>query len=359
MDTGNNSFDSTPRLKSSPVPVLFIPFKNDEKKCNYCGIEYSNTIKFKQKYCKNCLFWYIKYTIGNNTCLDTCIVTNNVQCIVYEANRNNFSTMNIQEWCEYCSEVLYFRQITPNTLSFCKNLFSICTHNKIDCKLCDKRWTSFFSDHGQYSYKISFGWVESTLIKKPISILNLPLWNNYDECVICQLELKYLSEPEYYCQKWCSNCYIIYIRCRYCLTTNIIFGITDQSECKKCKRISFIAIDITDISSGNCVIDEFLFSTINNYNHLLIDNYINTNDASSNPLKVYNFIRLLYYKSHKIKWIPYPQIKNLRKIGERGFSTIYKATWSNGVYDRDVAVKKLFNSHCANKYFINEVKFNI
>ena len=50
-----NSFDPTPRLKSSPVPVLFLPFKNSEKKCNYCGNEYSVTLEFRQKYCKNCL----------------------------------------------------------------------------------------------------------------------------------------------------------------------------------------------------------------------------------------------------------------------------------------------------------------
>jgi hypothetical protein len=37
--------DFTLKLKSSPVPVLFIPLKNNAKKCNYCGIEYSKTLK--------------------------------------------------------------------------------------------------------------------------------------------------------------------------------------------------------------------------------------------------------------------------------------------------------------------------
>ena len=74
-----DDFDPTPRLKSSPVPILFIPFNNNEIKCNYCGNKYSNTTKlpkypyndYRQKYCKNCLFWYIKYiTDKNNTYLD-------------------------------------------------------------------------------------------------------------------------------------------------------------------------------------------------------------------------------------------------------------------------------------------------
>ncbi len=32
-----NSFDSTPNLKSSPVPISFISFSREESKCNYCG----------------------------------------------------------------------------------------------------------------------------------------------------------------------------------------------------------------------------------------------------------------------------------------------------------------------------------
>ena len=65
-----NSFDPTPKLKSSPVPILFIPFDYDENKCNYCGNAYSETLALKQKYCKNCLFWYIKYITDDDTYLD-------------------------------------------------------------------------------------------------------------------------------------------------------------------------------------------------------------------------------------------------------------------------------------------------
>ncbi|PKB92193.1 hypothetical protein RhiirA5_445647, partial [Rhizophagus irregularis] len=36
-NTDDNLFDPTRKFKSSTVPVSFIPFKNNEKKCNYCG----------------------------------------------------------------------------------------------------------------------------------------------------------------------------------------------------------------------------------------------------------------------------------------------------------------------------------
>jgi hypothetical protein len=360
MNTDDNSFDPTPRLKSSSVPVLFIPFNCNEEICNYCGIEYSETIEFEQKYCKNCLFWYIKYTTDNNDmCLDTYITTNNAQCIVHGKNRNNFNTINIQEWCEYCSEVSYFRQIIPS--SFYDYLIGYCVHYKLKCELCDKQWSSYLIEHGQNCYQIFPGWVESILTKKPIPILNLPWWHHYSKCILCVQKLEYMQQEPEYCQKWCSKCYIFYIGCRYCLTTNIIFGIADQSQCKKCKRISFITIDITNISSGSCIVDEFLFSTIDdhdNYDRHSIADYI-YNDTSSNPLKVYNFIEDSYRRRRIIKWIPYSQIKNLKKLAEGGFSTIYKATWANSTSDSDVAVKKLFNSQNISKYFLNEVKFNI
>src|SRR4051812_42727203 len=113
ISTNNeNSFDPTPKLKSNPVPILFFPFNNNEDKCSYCRNKYSKTLLFCQKYCKNCLFWYIKYTTDDNTYLDVLIVTNNTQCIEHGATRNtDFCTKNIQEWCEHCSEISYFNQI--------------------------------------------------------------------------------------------------------------------------------------------------------------------------------------------------------------------------------------------------------
>ena len=60
ITNNENPFDPTPKLKSSPVPILFIPFNNNESKCNYCKNKYSITILFNQKYCKNCLLQYIE-----------------------------------------------------------------------------------------------------------------------------------------------------------------------------------------------------------------------------------------------------------------------------------------------------------
>src|SRR5437016_13546065 len=112
----NDHFDPTPKLKSSPVSILFIPFKYNEIKCKYCNNVYFTTVVFRQKYCKNCLFWYIKYITNSNTYLDVHIRTTK-QCIQHEIARNtDFSPRNIQEWCEYCSEITYFNQVATNYL---------------------------------------------------------------------------------------------------------------------------------------------------------------------------------------------------------------------------------------------------
>src|SRR5215217_5742343 len=84
------------------------------------------------------------------------------------------------------------------------------------------------------------------------------------------------------CQKYCTHCCIIYIGCRYCLTTNIIFGITDQSQCKKCKRISIFTID-TNIS------DNFLYNSMFNYN-LQLAEIIDDVKKTDNHMDIYGFI---------------------------------------------------------------------
>src|SRR5215470_12278388 len=100
--------DPMQKLKSSPVPILFIPFNNHENKCSYCENKYSLTLLFEQKYCKNCLFNFIKdiknITDVNATYLDVHISKNNTRCIGHEVD---FCTEIIQEWCKYCSEIVY------------------------------------------------------------------------------------------------------------------------------------------------------------------------------------------------------------------------------------------------------------
>ena len=139
------------------------------------------------------------------------------------------------------------------------------------------------------------------MTKKPIPILYLPWWDTYNHCAACDQTLEFRSNY----QKWCSYCKIICIGCRYCLTTNIIFGITDQSQCKKCERVSLIAIDIKNIEK------EFLISArMNIDNNNQIVNYMNNN---SNPLEIYSFIKNLNYLPLRplIDWISYSQITNL------------------------------------------------
>src|ERR1051325_5095938 len=107
-----NSFDPTPKLKSSPIPILFVPFNRWNKNCFCCGDEYTLTLFFKQKYCKKCLSQYITNITYNNPYLDTCIYTMELECNKHKMNRNKESLIqNIQEWCENCSEISYFKQV--------------------------------------------------------------------------------------------------------------------------------------------------------------------------------------------------------------------------------------------------------
>jgi hypothetical protein len=113
-----DSFDFTSKLKSSPVPILFIPFNNNDNICNYCKNEYIETNLFKQKYCKICLIQYIKHMTGKEIYLDVHI-RGYTQCIEHnkhEANGNtDCCTRNIHEWCKYCSEISYFKQVVTKS----------------------------------------------------------------------------------------------------------------------------------------------------------------------------------------------------------------------------------------------------
>ena len=74
-----------------------------------------------------------------------------------------------------------------------------------------------------------------------------------------------------------------------------------------------------------------------------------------------------YDNSYYLQWIPYDELKNIEKIDEGDFATIYNATWVNGckyidqlskeriIKDRDVALKKLHNSQSVSDVFLNEV----
>ncbi|CAB5196232.1 unnamed protein product [Rhizophagus irregularis] len=343
-----NNFDPTPKLKSSPVPILFLPFNNEKLRCNNCGNKYSATNLYKQKYCKQCLSSYIENITDNNIYFDVNILTNNEHCIKHKSTRNlNFFTKNIQEWCENCSEISYFKNYYDYINTTTQYIFI-----EKDCKLCGKLIDkiSFGFKMCSDCYLISSGWIKSTITGKNIPILYLPWWDTSNKSIFCKHNLKFMTD----CQKWCSDCFIIYVGCRYCLTTNIIYGIIDQTQCIKCKRISNIKIEFKNISSGNHDIDEFLISTRTNTDcHDKIANYKNTMNKNSDPLSVYSFIERELKKvgsKRTMEWIPYSQIKNLEKIAEGGFGIIYKAIWLNKT---TVAVKRFRKSQDISKYFLN------
>ncbi|CAB4421506.1 unnamed protein product [Rhizophagus irregularis] len=334
-DKSSDSFNPTPRLKSDRGPIFFIPF-NNENICNNCNFEYSETFYFKQKYCKNCMK---KFTNKPIEYFDIQINTNNKR----KATKNVELSTEIIECEKNCN--------------LCEKLMISSKYN-IKLTLCSS------------CYLISTGWIKSALTKVLIPILYLPWWDAAERCILCDKVLKFIPE----CQRWCLHCYIIYTGCRYCLTTNIIFGITNQSQCKKCKRITCISIDTSSINSGNLYIEEFLVSTrlnINN-NDQIIDciNNVNKDYENCNPLDKYSDIKreLKNALSKPImEWIPYSQITNCEKIAEGGFGIIYKAIWldASSRYDdflsirekdKTVAIKRFLNSKDMDKYFLDELK---
>ncbi|RGB44221.1 kinase-like domain-containing protein [Rhizophagus diaphanus] len=333
--------DPTPRLKRlkpSPIKIYFIPFNNNENHCNYCETNYSMT--------------YLN-------------VYTNTNC-------ENIRSDNIQEWF---NEFSYFEQVVTN-YSFHsidikeQNNYNIIIENESYCRLC--KTSIIYRQKDQIRYKlckncyiITSDLIESSLTKKPIQIIYLPWWDANSQFMICTLDLIFISN----CQKLCSFCYLIYIGCRYCLTTNIIFGITNESQCRKCKKISEISIniDFDNIMSENVDIDKFLISTrLNNKNKSQIADYIN-NKNYDNPLDIYNFISNNLKNTQMMRWIPYSQIKTLEKIAEGGFSIVYKATLLDGYkYQCDdflsignknklVAIKKFLNKKDISKDFLNEL----
>jgi hypothetical protein len=231
--------------------------------------------------------------------------------------------------CKLCGKIIY-KQVSVNIIEF-----KLC----LDC------------------YKISSGWVESTLTKEVIPILYLPWWDAYNQCIACDQFLILKSN----CQKFCSNCKIIYIGCNYCLTTNIIFGITNQSQCKRCKRIEVVSININtkdDIDTCRDINDVLYYIqntvALDSFN-CKIANYLDTIKENSNILEVYDYVRKIFLNSRtkqiSINEIPHTQITNFKYVAEGGFGIIYKATWLG----QDVAVKRFLNSQNISKYFLNEV----
>ena len=71
-----------------------------------------------------------------------------------------------------------------------------------------------------------------------------------------------------------------------------------------------------------------------------------------------------------IEWIPYDDLKYIKKIGKGGFATVYRSEWSNGPRFVDdnkryyyknglLALKKLENSQSVSDEFLKEVNILI
>ncbi|CAB5211651.1 unnamed protein product [Rhizophagus irregularis] len=360
-----NSFDPTPKLKSSSVPIFFVSFDERDNNCFHCGEEYTRTIIYGQKYCKKCLSCYLNNITAINIHLVVYLFAKDSECTDYHEIIRTKVPPNIQECCLI---ILFFKQIIShyqlfdNTLD---DLYDKVFEDEKYCKLCGKL-SYQETDHKfiikfklcSSCYLISSGCIESTFTEKFISIIYLPFWDNTSRCY-CDKKLVFTSN----CQKYCENCFIFFIGCRYCLTTNIIFGITNQSQCKKCKRISTIIFDrtkIISINSGDSVLDDFLINI--RYDQLKIAKFANDLKNINKyfiPSEIYNnFFR---HDQKWVKYIPYSQLTNVKKIAEGGFSIIYQATWIYDLKNNNnsiVILKRFKNLQYAKKYFLKELESN-
>ncbi|PKC16455.1 kinase-like protein [Rhizophagus irregularis] len=353
-----NSFDPTPRLKSSPIPIKFISFNVLDENCIYCGEKYIKALFcFWQKYCKKCLSRYINDITENDIYLDV-HYTMDLECSEHEISRTKIP-QSIQECCGNCVRILCYKQTNGYISELGLDENDLTLYNKViesekNCKLCGKsiyqgiyEWyisVKLCSD----CYLISSGLIESTLVKKKISILYLPWWHNNCRCNVCNSELTFTSD----CQKYCANCLIFYVGCRYCLTTNILFGPTDQSQCKKCKRISLI----------NSGFDDFIFNnnfiTYDDFYYLKLAEFENIVKKINEYFVPYDILEFIIKKKKQPKqnnkWIPYSQFKDVKEMTKGGYGIIYKATWSSK--NKTVILKRFENSKNNGKYFLNELK---
>ncbi|RGB35798.1 kinase-like domain-containing protein [Rhizophagus diaphanus] len=208
------SFDPTPRLKSSPIPIFFVSFNCKDDNCIHCGEEYTHTYIKNQKYCKYCLSRYLTKITDIDIYLNVYFFPKDLKCNEHEISRTKVHR-NIQECFRKCLKILFFKQIIN------------------------------FNSSSDYSLILNTKmYEESTLTKKFISIIYLPWWDDVSQCYYCKEELVFTSN----CKKYCEDCFIVYfIGCRYCLTTNIIFGITNQSQSEGGFSIVYQATLLDDI----------------------------------------------------------------------------------------------------------------
>ena len=117
---------------------------------------------------------------------------------------------------------------------------------------------------------------------------------------------KQLSEKE---KEYCRERYIYDLE-----LDNALYKRGKPVECKKCKSTRY-----SNRFCENCISLHLqsLFNTWSSGNEI-VDNFIQKCQMmSSLPTQI-------------IEWIPYNQFKDVKKLTEGGFSTIYTATWTKG-----------------------------
>ena len=100
---------------------------------------------------------------------------------------------------------------------------------------------------------------------------------------------------------------------------------------------------------------------------LLTQGWTSGNETIDKLIKSTQLKATKYDNKCYLQWLTYDELKDTEKIGEGGFSIIYKAIWINGEKyidydknkrsskDRIVALKKLNNSQNISDDFLNEV----
>ncbi|GET64085.1 kinase-like domain-containing protein [Rhizophagus irregularis DAOM 181602=DAOM 197198] len=298
------SFDPTPKLKSSPVPILFVSFNMNDLNCIHCGDEYVKTV-CEQYYCKKCLLYYLANITDNNLYLDIYVLTENLECGEHEISMTK-EPQNIQKCCKNCLGIFCFKQISNYGTYFSSDSFENMIESEKNCRLCGK---SLYQEIDTCSYcnirlcsdcySISSECVELTLTKKPITIFYLPTGNSDLDDFLDNSRLEIHNQLK-------------------------LAEFTD-----KIKNI------------GNYFIPNSLFISI--YYHVVIAEIL-------------------------MEWIPYSQFTNVKEIARGGFGIIYLATWLDGSikvsYDRErssnetVILKRFKNSQDISRYFLNELKSN-
>jgi hypothetical protein len=82
---------------------------------------------------------------------------------------------------------------------------------------------------------------------------------------------------------------------------------------------------------------------------------------------IYESQRKAEHYHRNLEWISFDRLKDIKQIGEGGFSKIYSATWLDGlpkIIDRrkdrsgpiNIVLKKIKNSNNVTNIFINEVR---